>query len=443
MRRRVVERQPVRPVGRQQRERVPPLAAPPLADAAALEHDVVASGLGEQAAEGEPRLAGTDDERLDEVMGGKRATRRSMAGNCSGSGGARRRAAHYRRVYRALPPALVELAAMTTIASSSTLRNGIDTAQVYGTLDVARAQPELARFEFRVRNRWIDGTHSRSTIHGFWRRRRGRLAPRSRSSSTPASRPSCSVTTRRRTPRSSLLHALAGCLTLTIVNVAAARKVALHEVSSTLTGVLDARGAPGLDDSLPQRVRAHRGRVHDQGRRAAPRSSTRSSTARQVPLGRLRHGHQRRAGRPCPADVELRPPWSSPPARGRRRPGRPGRAARRRLREAAPPRTTATAPTRTRASRPLRDAGYLVAPVPRSSAASASSSVHDLVVASGRLARGDASVAIGVNMHLIAVLALARRLQVAAPPATRGANGAFAASLRDDRPRRRVIAAAP
>ncbi len=41
------------------------------------------------------------------------------------------------------------------------------------------------------------------------------------------------------------------------------------------------------------------------------------------------------------------------------------------------------------------------------------SSVHDLVVASGRLARGDASVAIGVNMHLIAVMALARRLQVA------------------------------
>ena len=56
---------------------------------------------------------------------------------------------------------------MTTIISSTPIRNGIDTAQVYGTLDVLRAQPEAARFEFRVRNRWIDGTHSRSTIHGF------------------------------------------------------------------------------------------------------------------------------------------------------------------------------------------------------------------------------------------------------------------------------------
>jgi uncharacterized OsmC-like protein len=42
---------------------------------------------------------------------------------------------------------------------------------------------------------------------------------------------------------------LAGCLTLTIVNVAAARRVELSEVSSTLIGVLDARGAAGVDES--------------------------------------------------------------------------------------------------------------------------------------------------------------------------------------------------
>ena len=51
-------------------------------------------------------------------------------------------------------------------------------------------------------------------------------------------------------PAEYLLHALAGCLTLTIVNVAAARKVTLTEVSSTLEGVLDARGALGLDDDF-------------------------------------------------------------------------------------------------------------------------------------------------------------------------------------------------
>jgi hypothetical protein len=65
----VVVRQPVRPVGREQRERVPPLAAPPFAHAATLEHDVVVSGIGQEAAEGEPGLAGADDDRVDRGHG--------------------------------------------------------------------------------------------------------------------------------------------------------------------------------------------------------------------------------------------------------------------------------------------------------------------------------------------------------------------------------------
>ena len=138
---------------------------------------------------------------------------------------------------------------MTTITSSTPIRNGIDTAQVYGTLDVLRAQPEVARFEFRVRNRWIDGTHSRSTIHGFWGAGAedvSRAEPFVVDASEP---PVLFGHNEAPNPAEYLLHALAGCLTLTIVNVAAARKVELHEVSSSLTGVLDARGATGLDDS--------------------------------------------------------------------------------------------------------------------------------------------------------------------------------------------------
>ena len=138
---------------------------------------------------------------------------------------------------------------MTTITSSTPIRNGIDTAQVYGTLDVLRAQPEAARFEFRVRNRWLDGTHSRSTIHGFWGAGAedvSRAEPFIVDASEP---PVLFGHNEAPNPAEYLLHALAGCLTLTIVNVAAARKVELHEVSSSLTGVLDARGATGLDDS--------------------------------------------------------------------------------------------------------------------------------------------------------------------------------------------------
>jgi alkylation response protein AidB-like acyl-CoA dehydrogenase len=61
----------------------------------------------------------------------------------------------------------------------------------------------------------------------------------------------------------------------------------------------------------------------------------------------------------------------------------------------------------------LRDAGYLAAPIPEAHGGLGVASVHDLVVASSRLARGDASVAIAANMHLAAVLTMVRRWRVA------------------------------
>ena len=60
-----------------------------------------------------------------------------------------------------------------------------------------------------------------------------------------------------------------------------------------------------------------------------------------------------------------------------------------------------------------RRAGYFTAPIPVEHGGLGVESVHDLVVASSRLARGDASVAIGVNMHLVLLLNIVRRRQIA------------------------------
>jgi alkylation response protein AidB-like acyl-CoA dehydrogenase len=77
----------------------------------------------------------------------------------------------------------------------------------------------------------------------------------------------------------------------------------------------------------------------------------------------------------------------------------------------------------------LKAAGYFAAPVPVELGGLGVWSAHDLVVASSRMARGDPSVAIGVNMHLVAVLNMERRRQVAvAAGAERRARG-FASSL--------------
>ena len=79
----------------------------------------------------------------------------------------------------------------------------------------------------------------------------------------------------------------------------------------------------------------------------------------------------------------------------------------------------------------LKAAGYFAAPVPVELGGLGVDSAHDLVVASSRLARGDASVAIGVNMHLVAVL------EHGAPPPGRGRGRGGA-----PRPRLRLLARA-
>ncbi len=77
----------------------------------------------------------------------------------------------------------------------------------------------------------------------------------------------------------------------------------------------------------------------------------------------------------------------------------------------------------------LQERGFLGAPVPEHLGGLGVLSVHDLVVASSRLARGDAALAIGVNMHLAFVISLVRRWRQADAEGNARRIAAFAASL--------------
>jgi alkylation response protein AidB-like acyl-CoA dehydrogenase len=77
----------------------------------------------------------------------------------------------------------------------------------------------------------------------------------------------------------------------------------------------------------------------------------------------------------------------------------------------------------------LKAANYFAAPVPIELGGLGVSSAHDLVVASSRLARGNPSVAIGVNMHLVAVQNMERRRQVAVAAGNERRAHAFGSSL--------------
>jgi uncharacterized OsmC-like protein len=129
-------------------------------------------------------------------------------------------------------------------------RNGVDTEQMYGTLDAIKAQPELGVFQFRATNHWIDGAHNRTTIQSFYGAGQ-EDSTRQAAFTLDAGEPAILLgTDTGPNPAEALLHALAACLTTSLVYVAAARKVRLTEVSSTLEGDMDVRGALGLSDEV-------------------------------------------------------------------------------------------------------------------------------------------------------------------------------------------------
>lgn len=133
-------------------------------------------------------------------------------------------------------------------ATTDTIRNGVDTERMFATLDLIKAQPELARFQFRATNRWVDGAHNRSTIQGFYAAG-GEDDSRGEAFELDAGEPAILLgSDTGPNPAEYLLHALAACLTTSIVYVAAARKVELTSVASTLTGDMDVRGALGVDE---------------------------------------------------------------------------------------------------------------------------------------------------------------------------------------------------
>lgn len=139
---------------------------------------------------------------------------------------------------------------MSTTVTTDSIRNGVDTGQLFATLDAIDAQPELGRFQFRVTNRWVDGAHNTGTIREFYGAGQ-EDASRAEAFRIDAGEPAvlCGTDTGPN-PAEILLSALAACLTTSLVYVAAARKVKLTSVSSTLEGDIDLRGALGLSDEV-------------------------------------------------------------------------------------------------------------------------------------------------------------------------------------------------
>ena len=131
-----------------------------------------------------------------------------------------------------------------------TLINGVNVTALGENVEAVKAQPEIAKFQFRAKNKWLGGGHNRSEIKGFYG------ACQEDSTRTEAfvldndEPPVLLGEDQGANPVEYVLHALAGCMTTTMVYHAAARGIHLESVETELKGDLDLHGFLRLDETV-------------------------------------------------------------------------------------------------------------------------------------------------------------------------------------------------
>lgn len=138
----------------------------------------------------------------------------------------------------------------TTAGTEPIVTNGVNVGALFETVEAVKRTPEIAGFHFRVSNRWMGGDQNRTTVkdfHGACTNHEHINGPFEMDNGEP---PVLLGDGEAPNPVEYVLHALAGCLTTTMVYHAAARGISIESVTSELEGDLDLRGFLGMDETV-------------------------------------------------------------------------------------------------------------------------------------------------------------------------------------------------
>jgi uncharacterized OsmC-like protein len=138
---------------------------------------------------------------------------------------------------------------MATATKFSTIINGVMIDDLIATVDAIKEKPSVARFNFRVHNQWKGGGRNHSTVSGYYGA--GQEQKHERPFLLEADEPKVLLgKDTAANPAEHLLHALAACMTTTMVYHAAARGIQIEQIESHLEADIDLRGFLDLDKSV-------------------------------------------------------------------------------------------------------------------------------------------------------------------------------------------------
>ena len=133
--------------------------------------------------------------------------------------------------------------------SESSVNNGVNVEALLGAREALTAAPEAAKFQWRATCEWKNGTHSHSTVEGFFGL--GEEQAHKTTFTFDADHPETFASEDNgATPVELVLVGLASCLTAGVAAIAQHREIQLRSVTATLEGSMDVQGILGIDSDV-------------------------------------------------------------------------------------------------------------------------------------------------------------------------------------------------
>jgi uncharacterized OsmC-like protein len=138
---------------------------------------------------------------------------------------------------------------MSMTVTDKPIDNGVNVAALLEAREALGQAPEAAQFEFRAECKWMNGTHSHSTVESYFGL--GEEQSHKTRFEYDADHPELFASEDNgATPIEFVLVGLASCITAGIASIAQYRDIQLRSVTATLTGKLDVQGVMGVDPEV-------------------------------------------------------------------------------------------------------------------------------------------------------------------------------------------------